>query len=209
MANIIQGSYKDAGAILGGSLTLDDRNFFMDNARSLASRAKQVGLSYFDHVVDIARDFNFGESYNRIESLASRVNKVSEVDCIRYLSNPESITMASQSMVRWVMAHRKTRTYFNKGRIKGYGEDYYDNNPGTVGIDQYDYRKATDGVMVKEGDKVVIRQFIDTTFTDDVELTTMNKIDIARTWRVLDAHYDVDEDDELIDLTDEDWGLIE
>lgn len=207
MATIISGSYQDAGAILGGALTLADREYFLGNAKALASKAQHLGHTFFKNVVEIAHDLNFGETYNRVESVASRVNQLSNTDCIRFLATPDDITMANPLMVRWIMAHRKTRTYFNQGRVKGYGEEYYDNCPDTVGVDQYDYRKATDGVMVKEGNKVVIRQYIDTTFTDDVELTTMNKIDIAKTWRVLDRHYEDDED--LYDITDEDMELID
>lgn len=208
MANVIRGTYEDAGAILGGALTLEDRNYFMGNAKMLASKAAAVGINMFESFVEKVHDINFGATYNRVESLASRAKGTERADVICYLDNPDKIRLAGQSMNRWVMAHRKTRSLYIQGRVKGFGDEYYDNNVGTVGTDQYDYRKATDGVMVKDGDKVVIRQYIDTTYTDDVELTTMNKIDIAKTWRILDRHYDQDEED-LYDITDEDMGLID
>lgn len=141
-----------------------------------------------------AEDFRarFGELTNgkmarAATALRNRVAGYFQEDAVRYLSTVGQIQNAPQQMVRWVMAHPGMRTLYQQDSIVGYGERYIDVDPGGVGKGHYDYRRATNGMLLKNDDGVYqATSYADKILPDEVGLSVVEQASIIRTWAVLD-----------------------
>jgi hypothetical protein len=63
-----------------------------------------------------------------------------------------------------------------------------------VGVQHYDWRRVMDGIATINDDSVQFTQYVEDT-RDDAELTVFEKVDILRTWNVLQAELSAGEQD--------------
>lgn len=109
---------------------------------------------------------------------------------ISVLSEIGHFQHANPDMRRWVMAKKDLRQMYHRQECQGYGDKYIDLEPGRVGRDHYDYRRATDKMWVDEDHEWTVA----TTWSEDLregdsDLAFQEKADIALTWEILGLGY--------------------
>ena len=97
-------------------------------------------------------------------------------------------------MQRYLMAEPTTRQMYIDQRCDGYSDTYVDVDPGTIGPAHYDYRRATDGLLMDSptpdanGDYGwTAVTYMEELLPDDVELTLSEQVDIQYSWQWLKA----------------------
>lgn len=125
-----------------------------------------------------------GSEAARLARAASRaVRSIWQRDEIRELMTVGEFQHAPNSMQRFIMANETIRRLFQQQRCDGYSETYMDTEPGAIGEAHYDYRRATNGMVMEAADG----SFYATTYFDDLleedrELMLDEQIDIQHSW---------------------------
>lgn len=112
---------------------------------------------------------------------------------IMELRDIAELRSAPPLMQRYVMANPKIRSLHISDRCDGYTDTYV--KVDKVGVDDYDYRRVTNGVFVEEGDRLICRAYIEDLDPEDRELTSLEQKDIMNTWETMDIIIDCGDDD--------------
>jgi len=186
MATVNYGNPNIAMAAIGGRATAAVSEYvrgrMADYSQVLDSASGQ--LQQFQERV---KSSGFYDIYRKAEAIINKVSAVGQPDAIRYLQRTGEIQNAPQQMVRWVMAQPTLRQLYHDNSIEGYGDRYADMHPGAIGKDHYDYRRATDGMVVKHEDQYQVVNYYEKIVEDDKPLLTPEKVSILRTWDMIDS----------------------
>ncbi|QXO11107.1 hypothetical protein pEaSNUABM54_00281 [Erwinia phage pEa_SNUABM_54] len=68
------------------------------------------------------------------------------------MTNIGELQHAPDVMIPLIMAQPGIRESFHKQQCEGYGDRYYDFQPGVVGEDHHDYQRVTDGIFLESED---------------------------------------------------------
>jgi len=106
------------------------------------------------------------------------------------LKTLEEFRFAQPIMQRYIMAEPGLRELYHKQQVDGYSDSYADVEPAFVGVDHYDYRRVTDGIIedtVDENgeDTFVCRNYFEDLRPDDVELSIEDKSNILSSWDLI------------------------
>lgn len=125
------------------------------------------------------------------EATRAAVRKASSAwghNVINELTGLESLQVAVPIMQRYIMAEPMARTMFHQQQLDGYSHSYVDLEPGKVGDDHYDYRRATNGMLREDGSFTV---WFEELREGERELMFDEQLCIERTWDRL-RHYITD-----------------
>ncbi len=128
--------------------------------------------------------------------LGKKVESMWKTDDIRPLTMIQDIQNATMLMQRWIMACPEVRTLYHNQGCEGYTGSYVDVDPGLVGDQHYDYRRAMDGLVVfdDQGDWSATTYF-DELRDGDRDLLLDEQIDIQTTWEAMRYHVTRNKDD--------------
>lgn len=118
----------------------------------------------------------------QLENLGLREDDIT----IYALTSFREFQNANLATQRWIMANPSVRAIYLDNSCDGYSATYMDVDPGRIGPKHYDYMLATDGVLMDEDDRIVIRYFDRELYPGDRELTTHEKHNIQRLWAASD-----------------------
>lgn len=109
-------------------------------------------------------------------SIVSRITMVE--DSIKYITI-EKLPEANPTMQRYIMANPKLNLKLKQNLVDGYPDTYFNREPDTYGISRTDYQEVVDGVIEHNSVRGVVRYYSNSGME---ELSTLQKIDILRTW---------------------------
>lgn len=151
---------------------------FMDAARSFYD---QMGLTY---------------GTRQLEALSRTVEGMWQSDSIRELKSLDELQNAPPAMRRWIMAQPDLRKLYHQQRVDGYINQYVDYFPNDVGEAHYDYRRATNGVVMENDDgSWHARTHFEELLPGDQPLTKLERADIQGTWEYVLAVLTTGQDD--------------
>lgn len=115
--------------------------------------------------------------------------------------NMDVLQYANIAMGRWINSHPQVRKQYLETNepILGYEPNVADRS---VGINNYDYRRSHDGVVVKENDQYLRRNFYEHIHNDIDNLSLEQRISIHRTFKFVDESIEagiwIDPEDDII-----------
>lgn len=196
MVMILDGGHHMASALLYG-----------ERHPSTTSYVRNMAAAASDILLDSARDWmgKIDSVYQAVDqsvimqNLRAAQRKLGTLwrdDIIMPLWDIADFQHAQYTMRRWIMAEPETRTLFHKNAIEGFADNYVDTDPGRIGQQQYDYRRATNGlVMFNEEGGWTANTYFEDLRGDDRELTIQEMADIQTTWESLRRHLKRKKDD--------------
>lgn len=102
------------------------------------------------------------------------------------LTTVEQLQHANPTMQRWIMCHPGVRELYLKQNIDGYSDTYRNVFGRGLGIEDYNYRRATDGVLQDNGVESYIHHHHDELYPGDRELDHHEKMAILSTHDLID-----------------------
>lgn len=109
-----------------------------------------------------------------------------DIQRVTYLSELEHLQNASVLMQRWLMACPEVQTRYLNQTIDGYSDTYVNINGTDVGWKNYDYRRATEGLMhFDDQDREHWTQYFDELRPGDARLSIGQQIDIRDSWSAM------------------------
>ena len=145
-----------------------------------------AGQAFFQRAKEVYDRFNSSEAVNAARAAIRKLgnvfqtNEITDIWDICVMQNAPPITQ------RFIMAEPTLRGLYHQQRVDGYSETYVDVQPGKIGNDHYDYRRATDGIVqeIQDDDEYEWKM---TTWAEDIhdgdrELTLDEKHDVQMLW---------------------------
>ena len=179
--------YVDAGndlidVVIGGRPSHDTTQWLHDREAQIFQFSDQNTKLFFEQARSLNNviDFDLAEQLRR--KINTREGQTWSSHEVQPLHTIEQIQTASPMMQRWIMANPVVRERYLGQTLEGYAESYVNMQGNSVGVDQYDYRMVTNGLVHTPDDE----DYHFTNYFEDVEgenpLSMMDRIDILSTW---------------------------
>lgn len=126
---------------------------------------------------------DLSKGMDHLRAIGERLNNVLSPYTITELIAIAEMQQANMGMRRWIMADPQIRLYAQQGLINGYEGQYTDHYPDYHGVDNYDYRRATNGMfMERPNGEFAAMVFFDADTPDEDNLSFADRCDIQYTW---------------------------
>lgn len=126
-----------------------------------------------------------------IGNLKNRINSLWDPNTIRHLTTLNAVQQAPEVMRRYVLAHPILRNLHLTNGISAYDNFVKPDYQTGVGKKHYDYRRVTDGVLLRAGDgSVGYSIFKENILSPTDILSIVSKGSILATWETIDYHFD-------------------
>lgn len=113
------------------------------------------------------------------------VTNIHQPDIILPLLQVEQIQGAGRIMQRYAMAQPDLRNLYHRNRADGYSDTYIDMEPGRVGRDHNDWRRAASGDVLDTPEGIVIRHYSTDDWEEEPALASDQRLAIRRTWEAI------------------------
>lgn len=168
-------------------------DYIQGNIQRYVAHVPQMHQHMQQSVVKMWDNFKDSQIGRKAEAIRHKLNNFWKDDSIHYQQTVGDVQQSRTVMARWNMANPSVRELYHDGRIAGYGEHYIDNAPGVSGREHYDYRKATEGVVLGRApneDGNVGDDYYTNHYEKNLELEAvlshMDKAAINLTWAVIE-----------------------
>lgn len=189
MANVTVSGFDVFQGMISGTQSSDNISFLdrkLDEFRGALSNAGR-------HVADRARqffdDYDF-EGINRtVRAFQRKMENRWKPNDVRRLRSIGEFQQAGTAMIRWLHANPSFRKTWQKERCEGWGDRYFDIEPGVSGEAHTDYKKVMNGLtqFTEEGHSYNVTYF-DAITDGREELDLDQQVDIVESWNWLE-HY--------------------
>jgi len=184
-------------AYLYGKRHVDTVKYLEERGSGFGSRLAASAREFYDEVGEsIYKRYDHSSAIRLARAAARRVATAWKPEGIYLLDTMALLQNAPSEMQRRIMASPEIRQLYHQNRVDGYSDTYTDLDPGKVGVDHYDYRRVTDGVMMEQldGTFCAINYFEELRDKGD-ELDTIEQIDIMATWEQAMARINAKKED--------------
>jgi hypothetical protein len=189
MAQIISGDNATFNALVYGQIHPGTQQFLYNQYQNPTTILTQAGQQFIDYGRQLHQQLAESRTAQYVAAVQRAVGSIWQADSIRYLETIGELQWAPLSMQRLIMAEPTVRGLYHQQRVEGYSGSYRDDYPDDVGVNHYDYRRATNGLVQWDSEG----NWSATTYFDDLEpgdrdLTLLEQVDIECTWAQVRAH---------------------
>lgn len=170
-------------------------NFIENQLQNVSHAVSTAGQQFMAQAKDRYEAFNGSEAMRLARAAARQLSSHWNRNVIQPVVTVPQLQQAPMVMQRYLMAEPTTRQMYHKQQCDGYSETYIDMQPGVVGEDHYDYRRAMNGIVQETEDGWFFDEYLEELHEGDRELMFEEQFDIQRSWRgLLDAMLDKKDD---------------
>jgi len=181
MGTVVEGGADAFRAVVYQGRQFQSQPIF--NTASAPSMLHEAARSFFTLGGDIYKTIDASEAMRMYRAVGRKISNTFISDGIVQVPDIGGLQHASLKMQRFIMAEPTTRTLFHKNSCDGYSDTYVDLDPGLVGREHYDYRRATDGVYMASDAGVLTATTWSEKYRDgDKPLSAEEKADVQLTW---------------------------
>lgn len=185
MAEVVYGDNSFFKSAVYGTQDFKALEFLSNQYNNISSFATNASMEFFNTAKNLY-DRLSGSTAIRMARQASEVmGTLYQADEIHMLKTLVSLQLAKHTMQRWIMANPVVRQLYHDQKIDGYSNTYIDMHPNDIGESHYDYRRATNGLMVEVEDKLLCTTYPDE-LMDEKELTIEEQLDIKISWDTIE-----------------------
>jgi hypothetical protein len=159
------------------------QNWFQSNMYAGLEHLTEKGRQFVQGCRSIYDDITNAARLASVRQAIQVADNRHQPNAIYAIHNYEDLVDASVTMRRSIMADLVIREAWQKQRIDGYCENYLDLEPGQNGHDHYDYRLATDGMVIAEenDERATVTNYTEDYRGIDRKLYIEEKVNIAVT----------------------------
>jgi len=188
MISVGYGDSQDFNALVYGERHPGTIQFLENQVTNFSQSLNEAGKSFFSNARSVFEQFNSETAMRLARAAVRKASSLFQKDEIRDIWDLGELQQAPLRMQRFIMAEPTVRQMYIDQRCDGYADTYVDMQPGAIGTEHYDFRRATNGmVMDDEENDWVCRQFHDDLVEGDRELDLEEKVDILNTWEAVRA----------------------
>lgn len=189
MASMLHGGERELNLFTAGEPHPSMLQYMREQAHQIGQYIQQTGNTFAQGVVDAYQTYYSDTALRHAQAALTKVKTYFMGDKISELVNAYEIQQAGNVMQRYVMAEPTIRKLYHEGRCSGYEGSYVDPFPGKIGESDYNYRRATNGLLqlgkptedAPDG-SWQFNIYIEELFDGDRELTIHEQKPIMETW---------------------------
>lgn len=195
MANFIKGDGLTFDAMIYGGGNNTAQQFIANMNQQFNSRVHQDFLPMFQNLAGtVFEAVNVSKGLDQLRALGYKLGGMLNPNQVTVLDTLLEMQQANIGMQRWIMANPYVRKLHHDGLISGYDGIYEDLQPGIIGEEHFDYRMATNGIIMERPDgQMESWEFFHD--HDEEPLTFLDQVDILCTWDNMKAVLDLGVDD--------------
>lgn len=190
MAMVLTGGHDTYSALMYGMPDPSLTNFIKQYNQAAPQYLLPAAHDFFQHVQANYRTFDETVALRSSKATIRKIANLWQLDGIVPLQNIDKFQQASPTMQRWVMASVDVRREYHAQRCDGYSGSYVDFEPGKIGEEHYDYRRATNGIYLdnKHDQGSTATTWMEDLYPGDNELSFADQMDIEETWHYAKMH---------------------
>lgn len=168
-----------------------DQSYFQQQVSRFSNTLTDYGRQFMEASKNIYDAINDSEAIRLAKAALYFSREVLHPNQIRFLYSVEDIQMAEPVMQRYIMANPAIRQVYETGRINGYSDTYVDSEPGKSGLDQYDYRRVVDEMVLfnkDNNDEITwgVNTITEELYPTDRNLDFLEKAAIMAVWGMVE-----------------------
>lgn len=175
------------GAMAYARLHPNTINYLSNQVNQAFTNISANAMNMFNQASNYFRGFNYDEFMRTSRAAVRAIGNMWQHEGIMPISDIGGLQHASLEMQRWLMAEPTVRAVYHDQRCDGYHETYIDMQPNAIGINHYDYRRATNHLFMQRGDQMVASSYMETIRDGDRELHVTEQADIQIAWHYMRA----------------------
>lgn len=181
MVRLVVGGAQEFNALAYGQRHPGTMQYLEEQAYRISDNLTDAGRNFFSNVQQLHQQFSGSDAMRQARAVLKMVQGVFQANEIRPLWDVGEFQAVGSVMQRWIMAEPTYRARYHNQLCDGFSDTYRDVEPGVVGRDHYDWRRANDGLMqdVKEdSDQPLLTWYLDPLKEGDRHLELDEKVDI-------------------------------
>lgn len=144
-------SRAELDASLYGEPDDDVIDYIERDTRRMRSRFSSRGLDYLKRSTESMRNrVSIADISRAVRSLGRKVVSVFRQNEFRDLHDIIDMQYPPTQMLEYIMANPTVRQRYQDNRCDGFSGKYVDDQPDAIGEDHYWYRRATNGLFLKD-----------------------------------------------------------
>lgn len=185
---VIPGGYDAIDSVLATRPQQSTLQYFDNQYQNMLQAAQTVGNTALQQIYQVAQQtYNYvmdTRVWETAEALMRQTNHMFDPNAIRPLYTLAELQTAKPTMQRWIMACPDVREMYHNNQIDGYSGTYEDAQPGMIGVQHYDYRMATTGMVAlnEETEDWKSTTYFEEPIGEDRDLSFLDKVDIMISW---------------------------
>lgn len=178
----------------GGHLDMNTQSWLGERSDALRATISTTASNFFNQAASLYTMISTSDAVQALRNLTVKTENAWQSNVVTYLQTIEQVQCAPLVMQRYIMAQTDLRKMYLNGEVSGYGESYENLHGEGIGAKHYDWRQVMSGIATVSDDSWQHTTYVEDT-RDDTELTVFEKVDILRTWNVVQSALSAAEQD--------------
>lgn len=179
----------------GGFLDNSTMSWMHDRTQALMSTVSATTANWFNKAKTFYQTITETDANQALRNLTAKVDMSWKGNNIFLCQNIQQIQSSNLVQQRYLMAEPNLRQLFLDQSCEGFAGSYVNLHGNAVGVNHYDYRRVTDGILLVNETGVEWNDFYEAIPDNDKELEMYEKADMIRNWNLVNIALDANEMD--------------
>lgn len=179
----------------GGFLDNQTTNWLQQRSEALMNTVSSTTASWLNKARTFYTTISESDAMQALRNLTAKSDLSWKGNNIHFCNSIEQLQAANPIMQRYIMAEPRLRDMYLNQSVEGYAGSYENYHADTIGLSHYDYRRVTDEIVMVNETGYEFNKFYELIPDQDKELEFFEKVDIIRTWNLVNQSLDANEMD--------------
>jgi hypothetical protein len=179
----------------GGFLDSSTTNWIQDRTQALMSTVSATTAGWFNKARTFYQTISETDAVQALRNLTAKADLSWKGNNIHLCTSIEQIQASNPVLQRYLMAEPNLRQLYLNQSCEGFAGVYNNVHGNAVGVNHYDYRRVTDGMLLVTESQVEWNDFYELIPDNDKELELYEKADMIRNWNLVNIALDANEMD--------------
>ena len=176
----------------GGHLDQQTVSWLGERSEHMFNNVSSMASNFFNQAREVYQMISSSDAVQALRNLTVKTDNVWATNNIHACFTIEHLQTANPVMQRYIMANPNVRDMYLNNTVEGYAGSYENLHGNNIGERHYDYRRVMDEVVIVHDTHIEYNHYYEEIPEGDKELTLYEKVDILKTWNLvnqaLDAH---------------------
>lgn len=179
----------------GGFLDNSTTSWMQDRTQALMSTVSATTASWFNKAKTFYQTITETDANQALRNLTAKMDMSWKGNNIFLCNNIQQLQSSNPVQQRYLMAEPRLRQLYFDQSCEGFAGSYNNLHGEAIGINHYDYRRVTDGMLLVTDNQIEWTDFHEAIPDNDKELELYEKADMIRNWNLVNIALDANEMD--------------
>lgn len=184
MAMVLTGNSNVFDALVFGQGNRTGQEFIDNLNRNFLQNVSAPVLETFNNLMQTSMFQTFRQdALMHLQSMDIAQSLIMQPNSVYQLTDIGQLQHATSTMQRWIMANPYIYQMYKKQELDGYSDTYVDRANGLSGVDNYEYRRVTNGITMEHTPgEMCSYTWTESLLTENDDLTFLEQVAILNTW---------------------------